>query len=375
MQSAFRHVYVHVPFCSRRCTYCDFSIAVRKVVPSGEYSTALVRELTARGVLKSDNTLPALDTMYFGGGTPSKLGGLGIQELIAALGEAGVRPADGAEVTIEANPEDVEPGVVDQWVRAGVGRLSVGIQSFDQDALSWMHRTHSSAQATNAVKSARMAGIGNVSIDLIYALPDSVRRSWRDDLSRALDLQPDHMSVYGLTVEPQTPLGRLTARGAVAPSPADRAADEFLEAHETLTAAGFEHYEVSNYAKPGFRSRHNAAYWRRTPYLGLGPSAHSFDGAVRRWNIAGYAAWAAAATAGADPIAGQETLGEAERMAEEAYLGLRTDAGFEVTSAADIARVGSWEREGWAVVSGRRVRLTPEGWLRLDALASSLSVA
>lgn len=313
--------------------------------------------------------------MYFGGGTPSKLGGLGIQELIAALGEAGVRPADGAEVTIEANPEDVEPGVVDQWVRAGVGRLSVGIQSFDQDALSWMHRTHSSAQATNAVKSARMAGIGNVSIDLIYALPDSVRRSWRDDLSRALDLQPDHMSVYGLTVEPQTPLGRLTARGAVAPSPADRAADEFLEAHETLTAAGFEHYEVSNYAKPGFRSRHNAAYWRRTPYLGLGPSAHSFDGAVRRWNIAGYAAWAAAATAGADPIAGQETLGEAERMAEEAYLGLRTDAGFEVTSAADIARVGSWEREGWAVVSGRRVRLTPEGWLRLDALASSLSVA
>jgi oxygen-independent coproporphyrinogen-3 oxidase len=372
MPDLFSHVYVHVPFCTRRCSYCDFSIAVRKSVPVTEFAGAIGGEAAARGVAQRDGGR-FIDTLYFGGGTPSKLGATGLSELLRVLWEAGIRPGHGAEVTVEANPEDIEPGKVARWVDAGVNRLSIGIQSFSTEALAWMHRTHEGAQASAAVKCARMAGVRNVSIDLIYALPERLRRSWREDLSRALDAGPDHISAYGLTVEPSTPLGRWTARGTVEPRPADQAADEFLEAHEVLTAAGFEHYEVSNYARPGFRSRHNSAYWRRVPYLGLGPSAHSFDGSARRWNVAAYAAWAAAVAAGADPVAGQELLGDAERRSEEAYLGLRTDAGYEVTSDADLARATSWAREGWASVHGRRVRLTPEGWLRLDALAASLS--
>ncbi|MEA3247214.1 MAG: radical SAM family heme chaperone HemW [Gemmatimonadota bacterium] len=372
----FRHVYVHVPFCSRRCSYCDFSIAVRKDVPAVEFSTSIGLELGARNVLKRcagrSGTSP-VDTLYLGGGTPSKLGEDGIRTLLETLARSGVVPAPGAEVTMEANPEDVTPGSAAAWVAAGINRLSIGIQSFSPETLTWMHRTHDSAQAAAAVQSARLAGIANISIDLIYAVPAVVRRSWRDDLDLAIALEPDHVSAYGLTVEPRTPLGRWTARGTVEPRPADQAADEFLEAHAVLSAAGFQHYEVSNYARPGFRSRHNSAYWRRVPYLGLGPSAHSFDGAVRRWNVPAWAAWQVAVASGSDPVEGDEVLGDRERLSEEVYLGLRTDSGYEVTSDADLEHAARWVKEGWARVTGRRVHLTPEGWLRLDALAASLS--
>jgi oxygen-independent coproporphyrinogen-3 oxidase len=158
----------------------------------------------------------------------------------------------------------------------------------------------------------------------------------------------------------------------VAPQTDDRAAEEVLAAHERLTAAGYEHYEVSNYARPGYRSRHNSAYWRRVPYIGIGPSAHSYDGVARRWNIAAYAAWEAALARGLDPAAGAEQLTAAERAAEEAYLGLRTDAGLTLTSAGDVATARTWVRAGWAMMTGDHVRFTPEGWLRLDALVGSL---
>lgn len=375
-EAGFKHVYVHVPFCSRRCSYCDFSIAVRRDVPASEFSTSVGLEIGARNALKryGEPAEPGpVETLYFGGGTPSKLGPSGMRTLLDTLAGSGVVPAPDAEVTMEANPEDVTAESAAAWVAAGINRISIGIQSFSPETLAWMHRTHDSAQAASAVRSARLAGIANISVDLIYAVPAVVRRSWRDDLRRVIDLGPDHVSAYGLTVEPRTPLGRWTARGTVEPRPADQAADEFLEAHEVLSAAGFEHYEVSNYARPGFRSRHNSAYWRRVPYLGLGPSAHSFDGAVRRWNVPAWAAWQVAVASGSDPVEGEEVLGDSERRAEEAYLGLRTDSGYEVTAGADLEHATRWMKEGWASVSGRRVRLTPEGWLRLDALAASLS--
>ncbi len=314
-----------------------------------------------------------LDTIYLGGGTPSKLGESGIRDLLASIRAAGLRSGPASEVTIEANPEDVSLAAVGAWVRAGVNRLSIGIQSFSPPALGWMHRTHDADQAAAAVAAARAGGMENVSVDLIYALPDTVSRRWSDDLDRVLGLEPEHVSVYGLTIEPQTPLGRWTARGEVAPQTEDRAAEEFHVAHERLTAAGYEHYEVSNYARPGRRSRHNSAYWRRVPYLGIGPSAHSFDGAARRWNVAAYAGWEAALARGDDPVAGVEQLTADERAAEETYLGLRTDAGLALTSARDVATARTWVTAGWAVLTGDHVRLTPEGWLRLDALVGSLT--
>lgn len=368
-----RHIYVHVPFCARRCSYCDFSIAVRKVVPVGEYLDALRREFDIRYPVRERSAGWAAETLYLGGGTPSLLGGEGVGRVVRMVRER-IELAPAAEITIEANPDDVTPGAVEQWRRAGVNRLSIGAQSFDPGALAWMHRTHSADQIAAAVRAARTGGVENISLDLIFALPASLKRDWRDDVERALELRADHVSLYGLTVEPATPLGRWRERGDVVEAPEESYESEFLLAHELLCAAGYEHYEVSNYALPGRRSRHNSSYWRRVPYAGLGPAAHSFDGARRRWNIAPYKAWELALRDGRDPLGGEEVLTTEEEDAERVYLGLRTGEGLPLDPEM-ARRVQTWESAGWALVDGSRVHLTPAGWMRLDALASSLTTA
>ncbi|HET7024480.1 MAG TPA: radical SAM protein, partial [Gemmatimonadales bacterium] len=185
------------------------------------------------------------------------------------------------EVTLEANPDDVTPERAAAWRSLGVGRVSLGVQSFDPAVLSWMHRTHRAEQVAPAVAALRSAGISDVSLDLIYALPAEVPRDWRRDLELALALRPDHLSLYGLTVEAHTPLAHWVARSEVRGAEDERYAEEFLVADAMLAGAGFEHYEVSNYSRPGKRARHNSAYWRRATYIGLGPSAHSAFGRER----------------------------------------------------------------------------------------------
>jgi oxygen-independent coproporphyrinogen-3 oxidase len=363
------HIYIHVPFCARRCSYCDFSIAVRRDVPRDEYLDSLERELSIRASTLDSSSV---ETLYLGGGTPSRLGGEGVSDVIAAVrARADIDPM--GEVTIEANPEDVTPRAVGAWRHAGVNRLSIGAQSFDERALAWMHRTHSARQTSEAIATARGEGIDEVSLDLIFALPESLDRDFNRDLDTALELEPQHLSLYGLTVEPRTALARWRDRGAVREAPEERYEAEFLLAHERLTAAGFEHYEVSNYALPGRRARHNSIYWARKQYLGLGPSAHSFDGRTRRWNVAPYTAWARQLAAGADPIEAEETLTADEEFAERVYLGLRTvDGTADVPWAED--RVARWKDAGWAVAESGRLRLTEAGWLRLDAIAADLTL-
>jgi oxygen-independent coproporphyrinogen-3 oxidase len=365
-----RHIYIHVPFCARRCSYCDFSIAVRKVVPVDEYLEAVRRELRER--YPSDGRWEA-ETLYIGGGTPSLLGGDGVGRLIGMVRER-VELVRAAEVTVEANPDDVTAMAVEAWREAGVNRLSIGAQSFDPRVLSWMHRKHSVDQIAAAVRAAHDGGISNISLDLIFALPESLERNWRADIERALELAPSHISLYGLTVEPATPLGRWRDRGEVVEAPEERYEEEFLLAHELLGAAGFDHYEVSNYALPGRRSRHNSSYWRRVPYAGLGPAAHSFDGTRRRWNLAAYAAWESALGEGRDPLGGEEVLTREEEDAERVYLGLRTIDGLSIDPEL-ARRVQEWVDAGWALFECSRVRLTPAGWLRLDALAANLTTA
>jgi oxygen-independent coproporphyrinogen-3 oxidase len=361
-------VYVHVPFCARRCTYCDFHIAVRRSIDAGAFADAIKNELSSGG-----RTLPTdgLETIYFGGGTPSRLGGTGITKLLSTLTASGMRTAAGAEITIEANPDDVSDDFASQVLAAGVNRVSLGIQSFDDRVLQWMHRVHTSEAAISAVASLRRAGVRNLSVDLIYALPDSLNRLWEADLERAIALRPEHVSVYGLTVEPGTPLGKWTASGRSTAAPDERAEGEFLLAHRALTAAGYEHYEVSNYALPGFRSRHNSAYWTRAPYLGVGPSAHSFDGVERRWNVPNYAAWTRSVAAGVGVVEGSERLSAEQVASETRYLGLRTTTGCAV-SPAGAALAERWANEGWAELRDRWLTLTPQGWLRLDAIAAAL---
>lgn len=362
------HLYVHVPFCARRCVYCDFSIAVRSRVPVHEYLAALRQELE----LRHRDAGFRLATLYFGGGTPSRLGPEGIARMIAIIADyATLEP--GAEVTLETNPEDVVPEAARAWLDSGITRVSLGVQSFQDPVLAWMHRTHDAEAALRAVHVLREVGLANLSIDLIFAAPSSVDRSWERDLQTTAELDLPHVSVYGLTVESHTPLGRWVARHNVTEAPEDRFEQEFLLAHSMLTSAGLEHYEVSNYGKPGAHSRHNWAYWKRQAYGGLGPSAHEFDGHTRRWNVAPYAEWVGRLSHDRDPLEGAETLTDEQIVAEQVYLGLRTSAGVKLPDAGR-AHARPWIGAGWATLDGDdMLRLTPSGWLRLDALASDLT--
>src|SRR5919109_773826 len=346
-----RHVYIHVPFCARRCSYCDFAIAVRRATPVDEFVRAVAAEIDVRSPDRAPASWHA-DTVYLGGGTPSRLGASGIRALMDSLRERLTIVAN-AEVTIEANPDDVSPEGTRAWKDAGVNRVSLGAQSFDPKALAWMHRTHATDQIAHAVEAARIAGIENVSLDLIFALPTSLGRAWRDDLERAIDLEPSHISLYGLTIHERTPLSRWRERGEVAEAPDEVYAEEFLLAHEMLTDAGFEHYEVSNYARPGMRSRHNSCYWLGIPWAGIGPAAHEFDGARRRWNVGPYAQWVRAVRGGQDPIEGEEVLSTENRNAERVYLGLRTSEGLVLTER-EASRVRPWIDSAWATVEGSR---------------------
>ncbi len=365
-----RHIYIHVPFCARRCSYCDFSIAVRHAVPVDDYVSAVEREL--------DLQFPAggaweADTVYFGGGTPSKLGGPGVARLLDVVRRRVTLTPD-AEVTVEANPEDVTTDAANAWRAAGVNRLSLGAQSFDDRVLAWMHRTHDAAAIPRAVDAARAAGIANLSLDLIFALPEMLERDWLRDLTSALALSPSHLSLYGLTVEPATPVARWRSRGQLREAPDDVYEREFLDADEVLAAHGFTHYEVSNYAKPGHEARHNSAYWQGVPYAGIGPSAHGFDGDTRRWNVAAYAAWMARVHASEDPIEGGERLSGESKALEDVYLALRTARGLLI-EPGEAEKLQPWLDAGWATVDADgKIRLTPLGWLRLDALTEYLTL-
>ena len=364
----FEHLYAHVPFCARRCVYCDFSIAVRPTVPVTDYLAGIEAELRIR---HSSSTFD-LQTLYLGGGTPSRLGGEGVAKLLDLIRSRAHIRKD-AEVTLETNPEDVTAAAVAAWESAGVNRVSLGVQSFDDKSLAWMHRVHNASAAERSIQVLHEGGLSNVSIDLIFALPEDQGRDWARDLERALHTGVSHVSLYGLTVEPHTPLGRWVARHEASESPEENYEAEFLSANAALTAASFEHYEVSNYGKPGFHSRHNWAYWSRRPYAGIGPSAHEFDGSVRRWNRFAYAEWLAAVRRGEDPTEELERLTDDQVQQESTYLGLRTSEGIRLTTADD-SRVARLVRAGWGAVSNdRRLRLTPTGWLRLDSIAADLT--
>jgi oxygen-independent coproporphyrinogen-3 oxidase len=346
---------------------------VRRHTPVEAYVSGVAAELATRLGPPGGGAEPHVRTLYFGGGTPSRLGGAGVARLVEVIRRhASLR--DDAEITLEANPDDVTAESVAAWRDAGINRLSLGGQSFHENVLRWMHRTHDVAQIGRAVDAARRGGIENLSLDLIFAVPDVLERSWDADLDQALALEPSHLSLYGLTVEHGTPLGRWSARGAVSEAGEDRYADEFVRAHERAAAAGYEHYEVSNFARPGSRSRHNSSYWSGVPYLGVGPAAHGFDGATRRWNESAYPAWLSRVLDGEDPVAGAERLTDDDRAAEAVYLGLRTSDGLDLVDE-DARVVAPWIDAGWGARDGARLRLSAAGWLRLDALAAALTVA
>jgi oxygen-independent coproporphyrinogen-3 oxidase len=341
-------------------------------VPSSAYADAILQEWMLWQTDPVWELSPEVTTIYFGGGTPSRITPTAIGRILNGI-SAHRKVAEGAEITLEANPEDVTQQAASAWSAAGVNRVSLGVQSFDPEVLQWMHRTHTVAHLSQAVDALRGAGIENLSVDLIFGLPAALNRDWAADLERAFALGPEHLSLYGLTIEARTPLGRWAARGEVTPVDEDRYAAEFLYAHAALGEQGYDHYEVSSAARPGYRARHNSAYWQRAPFVGLGPSAHSGFGNERRWNVRDWSAYQALLQAGKSPFGGGEVLDAAAVGLEVRYLGLRTEDGLASNELpAPLAR--QWELEGWATANAGRVQLTAEGWLRLDALVPSITV-
>jgi oxygen-independent coproporphyrinogen-3 oxidase len=328
------------------------------------------------------------DTVFFGGGTPSLLQGKQLGKVLSHLrSHFDVLPD--AEVTLETNPGTVDAGMLRAFRDLGVNRLSIGIQSFHEDELRFLSRIHDSGDAVRCYDDARAAGFDNISLDLIYSLPGQTQDRWEANLRRAVGLGPDHLSAYSLIVEEHTPLSRMVQAKLVSPNPSEAEAAMYEFTMEFLEASGYEHYEVSNYARPGRRSRHNSAYWSHEDYLGFGPSAHSFwkpagaPAGRRWWNIANVRTYCERLVAGKLPVASEESVGGKELINERIFLGLRSD-GLNLPKAERDFRfefharqrelIGALVRDNLAVLQDGLLRLTPRGYLLCDEISERLCV-
>jgi len=361
-------LYVHVPFCLTRCGYCDFNAYAGLGHLAGRYAAALRREADlAASAWEGERFV----SVFVGGGTPTTLEPGALLGVLAHL-RARFDVAGGAEVTVEANPDTVDVRSLARLRAGGVTRLSLGAQSFDPAVLAALERVHGPASVRRAFAAAREAGFGNVNLDLIYGAHGETLGSWRRTLEEAIALGPEHVSAYALTVEPATPLGRKVAAGLVPPPDPDLQAEMFELACELLRDAGYRHYEVSNWARPGFECLHNLGYWERRPYLGLGAGAHSARGARRWWNLRPPLSYLEAVEAGRLPVGGEERLGPEELRLEEVLLRLRTFRGLPISRVRPDAAAELLERGLLARADGRVVA-TERGMLLLNELVLALS--
>ncbi|MBD2703246.1 radical SAM family heme chaperone HemW [Spirosoma sp. BT702] len=371
------HLYVHIPFCKQACHYCDFHFSTNL-----SRKSVLVDAICAEiSLQKSHLPKRELSTIYLGGGTPSLLTEWELAQLMTTI-EQYFTVSPTAEITLEANPDDLDPKKL-QMLRRYVNRLSIGIQTFDESALRWMNRAHTAIEAQACVALAQAAGFDNLSVDLIYGIPNRSKDKWQEDLYKMLALNVPHLSAYALTIEPDTAFGRWQKKGQLPAADEVLAADEFEELVQALTSAGYEHYEISNFAKPGQYARHNTAYWQRRPYLGVGPSAHSYNGYSRQYNIANNSRYISEIQQGNVP-ATVEKLSLADQVNDYLLTGLRTQWGcslaqltmllgadFAQTQARDLAAMYA---TGWLTRQGDQLLLTPVGKLFADRVAATLFV-
>ncbi len=375
-------LYIHIPFCAAVCPYCDFAVVKASEPRRRAFVPTLLEEMA---LAASGGDWGGFDTVYFGGGTPSLLAEEELAEVLeTARRRLGVVAS--ARVFLEANPEHVNASSLAAWKRLGVSFLSLGVQSLDNEELRFLGRAHTAAEARAAVDAAMAAGFDTVSFDLIYGLPGQSRAAWERNLGAALTLSPQHLSCYQLTVHEGTPFGLRARRGQLRELADESQAELFVTTHQLAAAAGVPGYEVSNFARaPEHRSAHNQKYWYHVPYLGLGPSAHSFDGRERFWNEANLSRYRTAVRRGERPIAGSETLSLEQRALEALMLGLRTTAGLDLASfreqfrynllASDHQRLDELEADGWVRVEGHRLSLTLKGLAVADWVAGELELS
>ena len=368
-------IYVHVPFCRKACHYCNFHFST-----STKYLNDFVAALLKEIDLQKHYLKQPVTTLYFGGGTPSLLPAESLKAILNAIHQ-NFDTSTLTETTLEANPDDVTLEKLQDWKSLGINRLSIGVQSFFNEDLVWMNRAHNAKQAINCIHLAKQQGFDNITIDLIYGTPTLSDAAWQHNLQMASDLQIPHLSCYALTVEPRTALDTMIIQKKVQGVDPDKQARHFNMLQQFATHAGFEQYEISNFAKPGFRSRHNSSYWQGTPYLGLGPSAHSFNGLSRQWNIANNALYVENINNGVIPFE-IELLTPQQRLNEYIMTSLRTSEGIDLlylhkhfgdaNKQAVIEASTPHIKNETAQIAGNFLQLTIKGKFLADGIAADL---
>jgi putative oxygen-independent coproporphyrinogen III oxidase len=371
-------IYFHIPFCKQACHYCDFHFSTNREKQS-ELIAAMKKELILQRDYLKDH--PVL-TLYFGGGTPSLLTASEIDSIVQVTTDYH-QLAGQMEVTLEANPDDLTIENLDQLRQTQINRLSIGIQSFNDSLLKTLNRSHDRKTAIDSYYQARNSGFHNINIDLIYAIPGLTLSQWKKNLQHALALDPEHISAYTLTIEPDTVFGRWARAGRFHGVEEDEAANQMELLVEMLTFAGYEQYEVSNFCKPGFPSLHNSSYWNQDPYLGIGPSAHSYDGVSRQSNVRNNHRYMKSIDIGLVPFQ-REVLSRTDRINEYLFTSLRTAKGCDLEKlrnefhldilATHGTYVGHLTSRNLAVLEGTTMKLTPSGRLLADKIAADLFV-
>lgn len=360
-------IYLHVPFCNSRCIYCGFCSTVSKGLRQ-KYIPALKREISERGdffssLYESDRIVK---TLYVGGGTPSILPPELLKEAVSAIRET-FTIAEEIEFTVEVNPDDITEDYAGSLRRMGVNRVSMGVQSFKDSHLKWMRRRHDSQTAVNAYRILRKAGFDNISLDLIFGFPMMTAGDWEDNLDTIIELSPEHISAYQMGIDPDTPLERMEKSGEFSLPSQEDSERMYKILQAKLKAAGYVQYEVSNFCKPGYHSRHNSSYWNRTPYLGLGPGAHSFIGMAREWNTSDIATWCDLSIL---PLREGETLSPVDVFNEILMLGLRTAAGVSLDTLRNCGPqsplfISDLLPKLSAMESNGLITLTPDGKIKI----------
>ncbi len=371
-------IYIHIPFCRKACHYCNFHFSTSLQLKN-DFVAALLNEISIQAPYLENKPV---ETIYLGGGTPSLLPTSDIRAILKELFSHYTIAAH-AELTIETNPDDITTQLLRDWKDIGINRLSIGVQSFFDEDLKWMNRAHNSTQAKDSIVMAQKEGIDNISIDLIYGTPTLSDENWEANVKTALSLQVPHLSCYALTVEPHTALQKMVElHKKKAPDP-DKQASQFLLLMDWLKASGYEHYEISNFALAGMRSRHNTAYWQGKHYLGLGPSAHSYSGVGRRWNIANNNLYIKALQK-KELLFEEEILTPSQQLNEYIMTSLRTSEGLNLDLVKE--KFGAVASEGMVknsriyissekmIFNEGHLRLTTEGKLWADGIAAALFV-
>ncbi len=370
-------IYLHIPFCKQACHYCDFHFSTDSR-GSEEMVSAMVRELD----LRKDFLSGPVQTIYWGGGTPSLLPAELLERLMGNIREQ-FKVAPDAEVTLEANPDDLDPAKLRQLRLAGINRLSLGIQSFSDELLRFLNRAHDADSARRCISLSRDAGFSNLSVDLIYGITGLDPELWRGTLEEIMQHKPEHLSAYALTIEERTVFGSRLKKGQLNPPDEADVAGQFETMVGVLEENGYEHYEISNFSLPGFHSRHNSNYWKQVPYLGIGPSAHSYDGMRRFMNIRNNARYVRSLADGILPME-TEVLTRENKVNEYILTRIRTSWGCDLRELRDVLAddlltrcagvLDRYERLGLLVLSGDVLRLTGKGKLLADRITEDLMI-